>query len=93
MADPDYQRLWTECAKALEDARQWIDDLEKDITWMDEDGDVGDELVADVVADNKRLQAKFAEAREIITDECAAHEDDCQCDVCEYWFNHKEAKP
>ena len=38
----------------------------------------------------ERLQAELAEARELITDECAAHDDDCLCDVCEYWFKHKE---
>ncbi len=109
MADPDYQRLWTDCTQALEDARQKIDDLKKDITWMDEDGDVGDELVSDVVADNKRLKAELAEAKLVAmqilatqnTDEGDAALNDLECYynmselMAEEWLaNHKEeAKP
>ncbi len=40
--------------------------LKADIAWMDEDGDVGDALVADVVADNKRLKIELAEAAWLI---------------------------
>ncbi len=67
--------------------------LKADIAWMEEDGDVGDELVADVVADNERLQEELAEARELLMRIPAMSRTQWVIDR-DLWLNkHKEAKP